>query len=172
MEMEDQLDVNFEPKMERPTFLKVLSILSFISIGLSLLSGVYSLITGPLSDEQMLEQKVELLKSTDELRSAGMDGFVKLLEQIQRMSESINQHFYAVSLVSILVLGIGLFGVLKMWMGKRIGFHLYIIYSLLTVGQLYLFVASADVPSVVVIWNLVIAALFIFMYSRNLKWMK
>lgn len=169
--MENQLDYNQQP-VERPTFLKVLCILSFISIGLSLIFSLGSVLGGPQTEDEMVTQKVELLEANEELRDNGMDGFVDMMEQMTRMNESINANFYMASVVSILALLIGFYGVFSMWQGKKIGFHLYIVYSLISVGQLYLFVSPADIPSIAIIFNLIVAAIFILLYSRNLHWMK
>jgi hypothetical protein len=169
--MENQLDYNQQPA-ERPTFLKVLCILSFISIGLSFIFSLGSVFGGPQSEEEMVAQKVELLEANEELRDNGMDGFADMMEQMTRMNESINANFYMASVVSILALLIGFYGVFSMWQGKKLGFHLYIVYSLISVGQLYLFVSPADIPSIAIIFNLIVAGVFILLYSRNLHWMK
>jgi hypothetical protein len=169
--MENQLDYNQQPA-ERPTFLKVLCILSFISIGLSFIFSLGSVFGGPQSEEEMVAQKVELLEANEELRDSGMDGFADMMEQMTRMNESINANFYMASVVSILALLIGFYGVFSMWQGKKLGFHLYIVYSLISVGQLYLFVSPADIPSIAIIFNLIVAGVFILLYSRNLHWMK
>jgi hypothetical protein len=169
--MENQLDYN-QQQAERPTFLKVLCILSFISIGLSFIFSLGSVFGGPQSEEEMVAQKVELLEANEELRDNGMDGFADMMEQMTRMNESINANFYMASVVSILALLIGFYGVFSMWQGKKLGFHLYIVYSLISVGQLYLFVSPADIPSIAIIFNLIVAGVFILLYSRNLHWMK
>ncbi len=169
--MEGQLDFEKQPA-ERPTFLKVLCILSFISIGLSLIFSLGSLVGGPQSEEEMIAQKVQLLEANEELRDSGMTGMADMMEQITRMNESINANFYSASIVSILALLIGFYGVFSMWQGKKLGFHLYIVYSLISVGQLYLFVSPADIPTIAIVFNLIVAAVFVFMYSRNLHWMK
>ena len=171
MEFDNQID-NFQEQVERPSFLKVLCILSWISTGIGIISGFFNLITGPFSEEEMLDQKVEMIKSIDELRTMGADQFANIFEQLQRMTEAMNSQFYYVQIVSLLVVALGVFGIYKMWTRSKLGFHLYIIYSLLSVLTVYLFVAPEDVPSIVVIINLVISAIFVFMYSRNLKWMK
>src|SRR5574343_109523 len=171
MEFDNQID-NFQEQEERPSFLKVLCILSSISNGIALISGLFNLVTGPFSEEKMLEQRVDMMKSIDELKTLEMNGMAELFEKIQRMTESMNAQFYYVQTVSLIVVTIGVFGVFKMWNRSKLGFHLYIIYSLLSVLTGYLFVAPVDVPSVVVIFNLIISGIFILMYSRNLKWMK
>ena len=170
--MYEEID-NQEFKQEvRPSFLKVLCILSLVSIGLSVLGALGSMISGPQTEESMLADRADIVEANEELRANGMDGLADLFEQIQRMNESLNSNFYAASLVSLIVLGIGLFGVLSMWNGKRLGFHVYIVYSLISVAQLYFFVSPADIPTIAVIFNILISGTFIFMYSRNLGWMK
>jgi hypothetical protein len=171
MEFDNQID-NFQEQEQRPSFLKVLCILSLISTGIAVISGIFNLISGPFNEEQMLEQKVGMIKSIDELRTMGADQFAAIFEKIQRMTEAMNAQFYYVQIISLLVVAIGVFGIYKMWNRSKLGFHLYIIYSLLSVLTVYLFVVPADVPSIVVIINLVISGIFVFMYSRNLKWMK
>lgn len=171
MEESFELDQTTENQNKRPQFLKVLCILSFIFIGISLIGGLIGLFGGKTSEEEMINQKVEMVKAADEMKSVGMDGMAEMFEKIQRMSESINDNFYLVSSVSIVVMGLGLFGVLKMWNGFRLGFHLYIGYSLLSIIQIYFFVSPTDIPTFVVVWNLLFSGLFVFLYSRNLKWM-
>ncbi len=168
---EQELDQTGTPEVKRPTFLKVLCILSFISIGFSTFSTLGSLIMGPEDEETMIEQKATMMESTAELREAGMNGLADLMDQIQRMSESLNEHFYAVTLSSLLTVVVGFFGVFMMWKGKKLGFHLYIVYNLIGLGNLYLFVNPADVPTFAVIWSLLLSTVFIVMYSRNLHWM-
>jgi hypothetical protein len=116
-----------------------------------------------------LEQKVELSKSVDEMRSLEMESLAVLMEKITRMSEALNERFYESSLLSIAVFFIGLIGVLFLWKSRKVGIHLYIIYSLLSVLEVYFFVNPQDIPTVVIIWNLLFSGLFVFLYSRNFK---
>ncbi len=171
METIESFDVQPSGRGPRPTYLTVICILSFIFIGFSFLFGILGIAEGPMNEEQLMESAVQITKSTDEMRSLDMEGFAVMIEQIGRMSVSINNHFYTNGLVSLVVIIIGLFGVIKMMQGHKLGFHLYIIYSLLSIAQLYIFVSPADIPSFVVIFNLVISGIFILMYSRNLKWL-
>lgn len=160
----------FQPK--RPKFLTVLCILTFISTGMDILSGFPKLLGGPLSAEKMTEQKVEMVKSIDQMRELNMESMAVMLEKLQRMLEGLNAHFYASTSVALVVLMTGLSAAILMWMGRKIGFHVYIAYSLISVIQVYLFVTPADIPSIIIILNLLISGLFVFMYSRNLKWLQ
>ncbi len=161
-----------EPKEPRPSFLTTLCVLSFISVGLTILSSFFGLLGGPMSEDELLKQKIDLTKSADELRSLDVESMAVMIEKLQRMTESINQHFYASTVMNILVACVGLFGVLSMWSGKKMGFQVYMAYSLLTVIQVYFFVAPADIPLFLVVWNVLISALFVFLYSRNVKWLE
>jgi hypothetical protein len=159
----------FQPK--RPQFLTVLCILTFISTGMDILSGFPKLFGGPMSAEQMEDQKLELAKSIDQLRELNMESMAVMIEKLERMLDGLNAQFYASTSVALVVLMAGLSAAILMWMGRKIGFHVYIAYSLISAMQVYLFVTPSDIPSIVVILNLLVSGLFIFMYSRNLKWL-
>lgn len=156
----------------RPGFLTVLCVLSFISTGLGLISALIGAAAGRQSDEELLEAKVEMTKQISDLKEVGMDVFVEMMEKIQRMTEQINDSFFLASVITIITVALGLFSVIKMWQGFKIGFQLYIGYCLLTIAGLYIYVSPVNIPTFVVIWNLLLSALFIFLYSRNLKWMR
>jgi hypothetical protein len=160
-----------EQKPKRPNFLTVLCILTLINTGLSVITALLSLFHGPISEDEMNEQRVQFLKSADEMRTMNMPAFAEIMEQIQRMSESANSHFYANTLVSILILSSGILGAIFMLKGKKLGFHLYIGYSLLAVLQLYFFTSPADIPTIAVVSGLLFSGLFVFLYSRNLHWL-
>lgn len=164
----DEISMKKEP---RPNFLTVLCVLSFVFIGFSLVFGLFSLTKGPLSEDQMIAQKVIFLEQADEMRANDLEGFAVMMEKISHMTESLNSNFYANSILSVFIMVLGLFGVIRMWNGFKIGFHLYIAYSLLTIIQLYFFVSPEYIPTFIVIWNLVISGLFVLMYSINLKWL-
>ena len=160
-------------KEPRPKLLKIVCILSLISIGLSFLGGVSQLFNGPVSDEDLLNQKVEITKTVTKLveLDAG-EYWILSVKKLIPMSESLNSSFYYVTILTLITSIVGFFGVLKMWQGFKIGFHFYIIYSLIGIGQIYLFVSPTSVPTFVVFWNTVLSGIFIFMYSRSLNWLK
>ncbi len=119
----------------------------------------------------MIESKVQMAKSIADLKEAGLDSWIPMMEQIQAMSVQSNDKFYLATTLSFIVASLGAFAAMKMWNGFKQGFHFYIIYCLLSVVSIYLYVSPSNVPSVIVIFNLIFSGLFIFMYSRNLKWM-
>lgn len=166
--MENELTQQEE---KRPTFLVVLCILTFINTGLNILTSLVQLISGPTSEEQLLQEKVELTKAANEMKDTGMDALANMMEQLQAMTADIQANFYIAMTVALVAPLIGLFGALKMWKGQRLGFHLYIIYNLIAVGGIYLYVSPQNIPSLSIIFGLLLSGVFIFMYSRNLQWM-
>jgi len=156
---------------ERPKGLRTLCILTFISTGFSLLSEVFNLFNGPMSKDQLIAAKVEMSKAIDEMRSLNMDSIAEMFEKLQQITESINSQFYLATTTTLIVLSIGLVGAFFMWQGRKLGFHLYIVYSLLVAVQLYLFVPPASIPTVILVWNIIISGLFVFLYSRHLNYL-
>lgn len=154
-----------------PTFLRVLSILTFIYIGFALLGVIVNLVSGPLPEEQVdaiLQQYEMLIQQVNDL------GSVYWEDQLRKTSNMIrytNANHYLNVLVLIIGYIVGILGVIWMLQKRKLGFHLYIIYNLIILLSVYLSVPIGEVPSIVIISNAVIAGLFIFLYTRNLKWM-
>lgn len=163
---------DIEVRAKRPGFLTVLCILSFVSMGYSVLTNISGLASGPSSKEEMTVAKVELSKSIQELKAQGMDDFVPVIQKIARMGDQLNDNHYGISTVSLLVSLFGAYGVYLMFRGAKLGFHIYIIHCLLAVLTVYFFVSFANVPMFFPLIGFSFSGLFIFMYSRNLKWMR
>ena len=156
---------------KRPRMLLVLSILSFIAIGFGIFAILFSLVIGPMDEEQLMAQRVEIAKQKTEFRNVGMSEYTDILDKSLAISEETNEHFYLANSILFLTYGIGLFGVILMLRRRKLGFHLYIIYSLLSLSGLYIYVSAENVPMLATIVNLIITGLFIFLYSRTIKWM-
>ena len=168
--MEELNVMNQEPK--RPMFLTVLCVLILLSMSVTFLGSINQIMNGPQTEEQLLNQKVELTKTASQLDKMGSSYFGDSVRKMIVMTENINENFSMVNVVTIISLVFGFFGVFKMFKGFKIGFHFYIVYSLISIGMIYLFVDVAYVPSMVLYWNLFISGLFVLLYSRNLSWMK
>jgi hypothetical protein len=97
---------------------------------------------------------------------------MELLEKLKFITKAVNESYMLFTGVSALISLAGLVSVLLMFKRNIYGFHLYIIYSLLSSTSMYLIVSPSDVPSAVVVVNLLISGLFVFLYSRNLPWLK
>ena len=157
---------------KRPGFLKAISIMSFVGIGLRLILNFAGLFSTKRTEEQMLAAKYEMSEIINDFQEAGMDSFVHFMRQSQEITEITNEHLLLANGLAIIIGLIGLLGVIKMWNGFKVGFHIYIIYSLFYVGAIYLYVSPVNIPSIMIIFGSVISLIFILMYSRNLHWMK
>ncbi|MBC9812888.1 hypothetical protein H9Y05_10440 [Crocinitomicaceae bacterium CZZ-1] len=162
-----------ERRQKRPVFLTVIGILSLINIGWSLLTNFFSLIGGPMNEEELEEAKIEMTKSINQVRGTeGMEWFEDFMRSIIDMMESTNTHHTMNVLTGILILLIGLVGVIFMLKGRKLGFHIYIVYSFLAAVQIYLFIAPSLLSNMIVIISLFLSGIFVLLYGLNLKWMK
>ena len=94
------------------------------------------------------------------------------MQKIGRMVEQMNDNHYLSTFLNLIFTLLGIYAVFLMMKGAKFGFHLYIIHSILAIVGVYFYVSAANIPTFVIIVNLTISGVFIFMYSRNLKWMR
>lgn len=150
----------------------VLLILTWINTLFSMLSTLFTLIFVRPKPEDLAKDKVEMAKSIVELKKLGLDSVVNLLERIQAMTEALQPFFIELNLVNLLVLMVGAVSALLMYRRNILGFHLYIVYNLASVGSIYLFVSPSVVPSIIIIVNSAFSLLFVLLYARHLTWLK
>ena len=157
---------------KRPVFLTVLCILTFVTSGFSFIGLLFNGIKGPMSANELELSQSGMQEMIDQLRSDNMDGMADMMEKISAMTAYTNEAFYTIFMLNILTFLLGLFGAILMWQGRKLGFHLYIIYNIIAILTVYVVVPVNEVPSFITILNVIISAAFIFMYSRNLHWLK
>jgi hypothetical protein len=153
---------NAEQPSKAPTFLIVLVILTLLNTGLALLGGVFSLVVGKPSQKEIDDSKVELARSIVELKKLKMDYFVDVFQKIEAINDAMYANFMMFNLLAVFIAGIGAAGAFMMLKRMKLGFHAYIVYSFLSTLSVYAFVAPV---------NAIFAGLFVFLYSRNLKWL-
>ena len=162
-----------QPQKSRiPQLLLVTGIISLLGTGSTILSSLMSIILGKPSQEEITESKLELARSLEQVEKNDVQFLEELIRNLQIMLDAMYQNFFLYTFVAALVAGVGLAGIIFMFKRKELGFHLYIIYSLLYVAQSYLFVSPANVPLVLVLTNLGISGIFIYIYSRSLNWFR
>ena len=171
---ETDLDLAIENDMQptrAPRFLLTLVILTLLNTGLALLGGVFSLVVGKPSEKEILASKVQMAKSIVELKKVNLEYFVDLLQKIEGITDAMHANFMMFNLLGIFIAGIGAASAFMMLKRMKLGFHAYIVYSFLSILSVYAFVAPVNVPSVFILINTIFAGLFVFLYSRNLKWL-
>lgn len=132
---------------KRPQLLSILCVLTFISSGL----GIFTSILTPMISDYL----VEFITS--------MPGYEQNLTEEGLIILKAGWGYYLVSLVLI---SLSLFGAIKMWKLKRIGFHFYTIANLLLFCLPSIFL-SMDFNLI----GLVLPGLFIGLYALHLKQM-
>ena len=162
---------NAEQPTKPPTFLIVLVILTLLNTGLAFLGGVYSLVVGKPSEKEILESKVQMAKPIIELRKLEMDYFVDVFTKLEAINDAMYANFMMFNLLGIFIALIGAASALMMLFRMKLGFHAYIVYSFLSILSIYAFVAPVNVPSILILTNAIFSGLFVFLYSRNLKWL-
>ena len=164
-----------EPKRKRPVFLIVLLILTGLSLLSSFFAGVVPILSGPMSAEQLEQEEVKLAKSKQELeklfdneefRQSLSDG---LDVSFAKVSFIHTKAFWIFHLFQLITFSLGAAAIYFMFHLKKLGFHLYIIYSLVSVGQAYLIFPKELITSADVIGGLVVSGLFVMLYAFNLK---
>ncbi|TNE53064.1 MAG: hypothetical protein EP338_13575 [Bacteroidetes bacterium] len=164
-------DMSQAPR-KRPIFLRILAILSFVYVSLGLVANLGALFQGPFSPEEIDEIQADSYESIDQLREMGYSDLSDVMESSLRIEQYVNDNIYEHSLLSVLVLLFGFYGVYLMFRGRRRGFHIYIIYSIMSAVLVYVSVPIGDVPLAFTLISLGISALFVWMYSRNMHYMK
>lgn len=166
----ENIEANQLPK--RPTFLVVLSVFSLISIVGGLLSSVFGLISGPIPGEQIEEVIASNMDSINQLNEMGQPYWAEIMLKIVNLITYTNNNFYVDRLINLGAYGIGLAGIMFMLRGRKLGFHLYIVYNLITLVGVYASAPIDAVPSFYIIVSAIFSLIFIVLYSLNLKFMK
>ena len=170
----NETDLAFENDKQptsAPIFLIVLVILTLINTGLALLGGVFSLVVGKPSEKEILASKVQMAKPIIELRKLEMDYFVDVFTKLEAINDAMYANFIMFNVLGIFIALIGAASAFMMLKRMKLGFHAYIVYSFLSILSVYAFVAPVNVPSIMILTNAIFAGLFVFLYSRNLKWL-
>jgi hypothetical protein len=163
-----------ENKNKKPTtFLIILAVLSLLNMAFSFFGTIASFFSGPFSEDEMEAQNADIYESISLLQDQGMNGFAKTLEKIMLYADYINSEAFVISNVtSLLVSIIGIIAVVLMLKLKKIGFHLYVAYSLLPILLMYVIAPAEFITTIVVVTSLIVSGIFCLLYGLNLKHMK
>ncbi len=146
---EEILDSAENGNGERPTFLTVICILSFIGAGLGILGYITAIgLLGAASSAGVMEGL------------EGMEGF----EEFQSAAPSAGMT-WAYIIVGFLATIVSLLGVIKMWNLKKEGFMWYTVASIAIIIMGFIYAGFSVV-------GVIVPAAFIAMYYVNLKHMK
>jgi len=169
---------NFEPNTptrKRPVFLIVLLILTSLSLLTTFFTSVVPLVSGPMNEEQLQQEEVKIAKSKKDMEKIFEDEDLR-----QTMSDSLDLGFAKIAyihtkafwlhhLMQLLIFGLGTAAVYFMYHLNKKGFHFYIVYCLVAIGQVYLVFPSELIASADIIGGFITSALFVGLYAMNLK---
>ena len=161
----DEEDLNI--KNERPGFLTVLCIMSFVVSGFMLLYSVFNIMN---YDEVSQREAVELMSQAVEGKSIIEDTFGGRENSMQIIGKEEIENHTVLTLISFLSIILSLIGVFMMFNLKKIGFHFYLSSKVIALIPLLIFTLSLPIVVTYAIVSL-FAIAFVIMYSRNLKFM-
>lgn len=146
---------------ERPKFLKVLCILSFIGAPLGLISGIMNYFT--YSNLQKIGAAVDAAGG-DKNMEKSLDAMSNLLGLDYK---KIAMGYLIIGLLNLIILG----GTFMMWNLKKMGFYLYTVGQIAILAVMFGYIGGM-VGGFMGIVTAIFAIAFIIMYAVNLKQMK
>lgn len=154
----DQFDLSYSQTIDRPDFLKILCILSFVCCGLMILVFSMGLVTLFLSEEMINKMWENVIRAQPQLESIDRFEFF---------------HRFGIACVFNLIGNIvSLIGVILMWQLKKAGFFIYAIAELaVNFFGVDLNTGTESASHAGLIFMLLIDLVFIMMYASNLKYM-
>ena len=156
---------------KRPSSLLNLVVLSLITISIGLFFNLLALIAGPIPADEVQKIIDSNMVQVNQLYEMGQPYLADATAKILNMPSYTNANFYMDRMINISAYSIGLFAVLNMLRGVKLGFHMYIIYNLIALFGIYASVPVREIPGFYFGFFGVISLLFIFLYSKNLHWM-
>ena len=103
---------------------------------------------------------VQSAKESGDMSAEQMEAAKAASEGVSALAGMGSAFFTVIFLVSLLLAGLSLFGVIKMWKMQKSGFYIYTAVN----GLIFLFALIS-----VEIWSIIITGGFIGMYAANFK---
>ena len=166
---------NSKKSSKRPMGLVVLFVLTLLNAGGQLLSSIAGVYNGRPDKSVFEAVKIENAKLINEMKKYGQDineEWIDVIRQMENVTLATLENFQLYSSLVLLISGLGIYGAFKMFKGYKLGFHLYIAYSFLSLVQYYFVVSPSEIPMFTLLANGSISLFFILMYARHLHWMK
>lgn len=161
-----------QDQQQKPLSFKILCSLSAVNILTGLYSAVLTLSNGKRSAFDLKEAQAERFNTVDDLQAQGMSDLAELTLKVGELEDYLNEFTFGLTIYQMLVLALGLVGVYFMFQLRKLGFQLYILYSILGIATSYFFAPASMVPLPITAVLVILSGLFIFFYSRFLKYMK
>lgn len=154
-----------ENKIQRPTLLKVLLILSFIGSSWSMFSGLSNAMSQP--SEERVESIIKIMDQVGD----GSEEAIELNKQIIDYVYSVNQNIVNYGAVEFMLYAISLIGIYLMYKNRRMGFTVYMVVQTLLLGTPIYFGGYSFFSSTITVIYGFITMIFFILYSTQLKYM-
>jgi hypothetical protein len=158
-------------KNDRPLFLTILCILSFVGLGSSIFNNFVSFIFGKFGAsfynliQNNLENSLSQINAKDPTAAVFVE---RIFESILKLIDVMP--LYAT--ISIVCCVIALVGVIMMWRLIKTGFFIYSAIKIILIFIPMILIGFNFVSMIIALGSLFAAALFITLYAINLKAMK
>ena len=155
-------------KLQRPTFLLVLCILTFIGSGWGTLSNLFSVFTAGLTDSSMqMEHYSSMLNGMDQ----GGDSAVlsDILSSTMASLQATFVHAKEIAVINLVLSVISLLGAILMFQLRRIGFYFYTAAQILMLFVLPYFAGFNFMVLAGMLFSAIFAVIFISNWRRNIK---
>jgi hypothetical protein len=155
---------------ERPTFLTVLCIISFVGLGLKILNSFSGMIFGLFTSRfepfirENINQNLDYGDIPEQIRFFVVDSFNIVYKAMERATP--------MSLVTLVLAVTALFGVIMMWKLRRAGFYLYTGSKIFILMVPFLFLGLNFFTLIAVSIASFFAIIFIILYAVNIVHMK
>lgn len=159
--------MNAPQPAQRPTFLTILCVLSFIGGALGLYNGISTMRMGP---EDLTKIEEDMAKVSAELGDQSALA-IGMMEGTLEMTRKTVENAVPLGSSAIAFSALGLLGVWQMWNLKKKGFILYAAATALGLVSHLIFLGFSGMAIVSLGLGGAISVLFIILYAVNLKHM-
>lgn len=150
----------------RPNGLTALCILSWVWMAVSLLTVFSEMNTGRLTEADIRAQKIAIVESQT---PQAMEAAPWLVNDMVAMLEISAENYTAMISINLIALVIGIIGVLMMFQLRKIGFHLYIGYSIISMAYWLYYFYELTFGQVFIAISIVFSILFVILYGTQTK---
>lgn len=151
-----------ETTPNRPTFLTVLCILTFVGCAMALGSAIYGYFT------------VQTSAAVLDTSMQGMDGVGQtgMMSELQNTMQKAVDNALPNLIISVVCALLCLFGAIQMWKLQKSGFYIYCVGEIIPPIAGFFLGAGGMIGSIGIAVGLLLAGVWITLYAVNLKHMK
>ena len=158
-------------KQDRPVFLTILCIISFVVLGFTIFKNIISFIFGKFGSsfynliQNNLENSLNQINATNPAAASFVE---KIFESILKLIDALP----LLATMTIVLSVVALAGVIMMWSLLKNGFYVYAGAKIILIFVPMMLIGINFLSMLMAMTSLFVAAIFITLYALNLKAMK